>query len=172
MEIEKIKEAKLGDKEAFEEIIMENIDYFYKIAYTILKNEEDASDAISNTVLKAYTKIKQLQKDEFFKTWITKILKNECYDIIRKNKKIVYIEEYKQENLKYSHEKEEQVDIKKAIQSLNENLSEIVILYYIQDKSIAEISKILKIPQGTVKSRLYKARSEIAKQINYKEDII
>ena len=167
MEIEKIKEAKLGDKEAFEEIIMENIDYFYKIAYTILKNEEDASDAISNTVLKAYTKIKQLQKDEFFKTWITKILKNECYDIIRKNKKIVYIEEYKQENLKYSHEKEEQVDIKKAIQSLNENLSEIVILYYIQDKSIAEISKILKIPQGTVKSRLYKARSEIAKQINY-----
>ena len=172
MEIEKIKEAKLGDKEAFEEIIMENIDYFYKIAYTILKNEEDASDAISNTVLKAYTKIKQLQKDDFFKTWITKILKNECYDIIRKNKKIVYIEEYKQENLKYSHEKEEQVDIKKAIQSLNENLSEIVILYYIQDKSIAEISKILKIPQGTVKSRLYKARSEIAKQINYKEDII
>lgn len=172
MELEKIKEAKSGNKEAFEEILMENIDYFYKIAYTILKNEEDASDAISNTVLKAYTKIKQLQKDEFFKTWITKILKNECYDIIRKNKKIVYIEEYKQENLKYSHEKEEQVDIKKAIQSLNENLSEIVILYYIQDKSIAEISKILKIPQGTVKSRLYKARSEIAKQINYKEDII
>ena len=96
MELEKIKEAKSGNKEAFEEIIMENIDYFYRIAYTILKNEEDASDAISNTVLKAYTKIKQLQKDEFFKTWITKILKNECYNIIRKNKKIVYIEEYKQ----------------------------------------------------------------------------
>lgn len=172
MELEKIKEAKSGNKEAFEEILMENIDYFYKIAYIILKNEEDASDAISNTVLKAYTKIKQLQKDEFFKTWITKILKNECYNIIRKNKKIVYIEEYKQENLKYSHEKDEQVDIKKAIKSLNENLSEIVILYYIQDKSIAEISKILKIPQGTVKSRLSRARSEIAKQINYKEDII
>ena len=172
MELEKIKEAKSGNKEAFEEIIMENIDYFYNIAYIILKNEEDASDAISNTVLKAYTKIKQLQKDEFFKTWITKILKNECYNIIRKNKKIVYIEEYKQENLKYSHEKDEQVDIKKAIQSLNENLSQIVILYYIQDKSIVEISKILKIPQGTVKSRLSRARCEIAKQINYKEDII
>lgn len=93
-------------------------------------------------------------------------------DGARKNKKIVYIVEYKQENLKYSHEKDEQVDIKKAIKSLNENLSQIVILYYIQDKSIAEISKILKIPQGTVKSRLSRARSEIAKQINYKEDII
>ena len=93
-------------------------------------------------------------------------------DGARKNKKIVYIEEYKQENLKYSHEKDEQVDIKKAIKSLNENLSQIVILYYIQDKSIAEISKLLKIPQGTVKSRLSRARSEIAKQINYKEDII
>ena len=69
MELEKIKEAKKGNKEAFEEIIMENIDYFYRIAYAILKNEDDASDAISNTVLKAFTKISQLKNEEFFKTY-------------------------------------------------------------------------------------------------------
>lgn len=172
MELEKIKEAKKGNKEAFEEIIMENIDYFYKIAYAILKNEDDASDAISNTVLKAFTKISQLKNEEFFKTWITKILKNECYDIIRKNQKITYIDEYKNENSKYYQEKEEQLDVKGAIQSLNTELSTIVVLYYIEDESISSISKLLKIPEGTVKSRLSRARSEIAKKINYKEDII
>lgn len=158
MELEKIKEAKKGNKEAFEEIIMENIDYFYRIAYAILKNEDDVSDAISNTVLKAFTKISQL--------------KNECYDIIRKSKKITYIDEYKNENSKYYQEKEEQLDVKSAIQSLNTELSTIVILYYIEDESISFISKLLKIPEGTVKSRLSRARNEIAKKINYKEDII
>ena len=62
MEYEQIKKAKRGDKQAFEEIIMKHIDYFYRIAYVILKNEEDASDAVSNAVLKAYTKIKLLLK--------------------------------------------------------------------------------------------------------------
>lgn len=172
MEYEQIKKAKRGDKQAFEEIIMEHIDYFYRIAYVILKNEEDASDAVSNAVLKAYTKIKQLKKEEFFKTWITKILKNECYDIIRKNKKITYIEEYRQENLNYSEENEHKIDVKKAINMLNDELREIVSLYYVQDESIQSISEILNIPQGTVKSRLSRARNEIAKILNYKEDII
>lgn len=172
MEYEKIKRAKRGDKQAFEEIIMKNIDYFYRIAYVILKNEDDASDAVSNAVLKAYTKINQLKKYEFFKTWVTKILKNECYEIIRKNRKITYIEEYKQENLKYSEENETKIDVKKAIKMLNDELSKVVVLYYIQDESIQSISEILSIPQGTVKSRLSRARNEIAKILNYKEDII
>ena len=172
MEYEKIKRAKKGDKQAFEEIIMENIDYFYRIAYVILKNEDEASDAVSNAVLKAYTKIKQLKKDTFFKTWITSILKNECYEIIRKNKKITYIEEYKQENLKYQEENETKIDVKEAIELLNDELSQIVVLYYIQDESIQTISELLNIPQGTVKSRLSRARNEIAKILNYKEDII
>ena len=67
MEYEKIKRAKRGDKQAFEEIIMKNIDYFYRIAYVILKNEDDASDAVSNAVLKAYTKINQLKNTNFLK---------------------------------------------------------------------------------------------------------
>lgn len=172
MEYEKIKRAKRGDKQAFEEIIMKNIDYFYRIAYVILKNEDDASDAVSNAVLKVYTKINQLKKYEFFKTWVTKILKNECYEIIRKNSKITYIEEYKRENLKYSEENETKIDVKKAIKMLNDELSKVVVLYYIQDESIQSISEILSIPQGTVKSRLSRARNEIAKILNYKEDII
>ncbi len=172
MEYEQIKKAKRGDKQAFEEIVMEYIDYFYRIAYVILKNEEDASDAVSNAVLKAYTKIKQLKKEEFFKTWITKILKNECYEIIRKNKKITYIEEYRQENLNYTEENENKIDVKKAINALDDELREIVSLYYVQDESIQNISEILNIPQGTVKSRLSRARNEIAKILNYKEDII
>lgn len=54
MNLEYVEKAKLGNKEAFEIIIMEVIDDLYKVAYCILRNEEDASDAISNKTLKAY----------------------------------------------------------------------------------------------------------------------
>ena len=172
MEIEKIKEAKNGNKQAFEEIIMENIDYMYKIAYIILKDEDNASDAISNAVLKMYQNIKKLKHEEFFKTWLTKILKIECYLIIRKNKKVVYIQEYQQEGKNYTQNNEQKIDIKNAIQSLNDELAQIVVLYYIQDEPISVIAKILKIPEGTVKSRLSRARKELAKILKYDENEI
>lgn len=178
MPIEQIKKAKKGDKQAFEEIIMENIDYLYRVAYGILNNEEDISDAVSNTVLKAFGKLKTLKKEEFFKTWITKILINECHDQIRKNKKIVYIDDYKQEQQEKmlyntnTPEKEIQIDIKQAIKQLEPDLKHIVILYYLQEKSIGEIAQEIHIPEGTVKSRLSRARKSMAEILKYKEDII
>lgn len=106
MLIEQIKKAKKGDKKAFEKIIMEHIDYFYRVAYGILKNEEDRADAISNTVLKIYENIKTLKSEKFFKTWATRILINECKNHLSKQNKIVYIEDYQQEQFSYIQEKE------------------------------------------------------------------
>ena len=77
-----------AERSRFEEVYSQCRKQMIVIATSILKNEDDASDAVSNAVLKAYTKINQLKKYEFFKTWVTKILKNECYEIIRKNSKI------------------------------------------------------------------------------------
>lgn len=106
MQLEQIKKAQKGDKQAFEELIMENIDYLYKIAYGILQNEDDISDAVSNTVLKTYEKIDTLKNAEYFKTWITKILINQCYDLLRKQQKIVYIKDYNKEKFSYVQENE------------------------------------------------------------------
>ncbi len=129
-------------------------------------------------VLLCSQKLKTLKKEEFFKTWITRILINECHDQVRKNKKIVYINDYKQEQQEKilyntnTPEKEIQIDIKQAIKQLEPDLKQIVILYYLQEKSIGEIAHEIHIPEGTVKSRLSRARKSMAEILQYKEDII
>ncbi len=174
MKKEDVEKAQKGDKESFEKIIMEIIDSLYRVAYGILENQEDASDAISNATLKAYEKIKTLRQAEFFKTWITKILINECNAIIKQKKNLVYIENYKenQENT-YTNNSEITLDIKQAMKKLNKELKQIVILYYFNDLNTETIAEMMEIPKGTVKSRLSKARQILAKELinGYKEDI-
>lgn len=166
-EIEKIKQAKKGDKVAFETIIMNNIDYLYRIAYTTLRNENNIEDAIQNTILKSFEKIHTLRKEEFFKTWITKILMNECKNLMRKEKKIIYLEDVEREEDSYTQEKEAKMDIKEVLKHLSDDYREVVNYYYIQEKKISEISKILKVPEGTIKSRLSRARKMMADMLKY-----
>lgn len=175
MKIEDIQNAQNGDKKAFETIIMEIIDDLYRVAYGILENQEDASDAISNATLKAYEKISTLREVEFFKTWITRILINECNSIIKQKKKIVYIDNYPEnQNDFYINNNETSMDIKQAMKNIDKDLKEIVILYYFDDLSIEEISNIIQIPKGTVKSRLSRARQALTKQLidGYNEDVV
>ena len=171
---EDVEKAQKGDKKAFEKIIMEVIDSLYRVAYGILENQEDASDAISNATLEAYEKIKTLRQAEFFKTWITKILINECNAIIRQKKNLIYLENYKenQEDI-YTKNSEMTLDVKQAMEKLNKEQKQIVILYYFDDLSTETIAEMLEIPKGTVKSRLSKARQVLAKELikEYKEDI-
>lgn len=165
--IEQIKQAKKGDKVAFEAIIMDNIDYLYRVAYTTLRNEDNVDDAIQNTILKSFEKIHTLKKEEFFKTWITKILMNECKNLMRKEKKIVYLEDVERTEEEYIQEKEAKMDIKEVLKHLNDDYREVINYYYIQEKKVSEISKILKVPEGTIKSRLSRARKIMADMLKY-----
>lgn len=149
-----------GDREAFNSLIKENLGSLYIVARGILNSEYDIEDAIQSTILKAYEKILYLKNEEFFKTWITRILINECNNIIRKNKKITYIEDSQINNEIYE-DKYKNLDLIKAINSLNSDLRITMWLFYFNDMSIEEISNTLKIPKGTVKSRLNRGREKI-----------
>lgn len=166
-EIESIKKAKKGDKVAFETIITNHIDYLYRIAYTTLRNENNIEDAIQNTILKSFEKIHTLRKEEYFKSWITKILMNECRDLMRKEKKIIYLEDVERTEDEYIQEKETKLDIKEVLKHLSSEYREVINYYYIQEKKISEISKILKVPEGTIKSRLSRARKIMADMLKY-----
>ena len=133
----------------------------YRVAFGILRNEDEIYDAISNTTVIVFEKISTLKKEEFFKTWLTRILINECYKIYNQNKKIVYLENNNQENLSYTDTYSD-LELKSIIKKLNPDFKEIVMLYYFEDFSVKDISKILKIPEGTVKSRLSRARKELS----------
>ncbi|MCF0147763.1 MAG: sigma-70 family RNA polymerase sigma factor [Clostridium sp.] len=149
-----------GDKEAFNSLINENLKSLYIVARGMLNNEYDIEDSLQNTILKAYEKISSLKNEEFFKTWLTRIMINECNDIIRKSKKITYIEDLKINNELYE-DKYKDLDLIKAINSLSSELRLTMWLFYFDDMSIDEISKTLKIAKGTVKSRLNRGREKI-----------
>ncbi len=160
-----INKAKKGNLDALSELIEQNELMLYKIAKTILYNEEDIKDAIQETLLNIYKGIKNLEKDKYFKTWITRILMNNCYTIIKKNT----IKDEKQQkaekefNVESNNEEKllEKIQMQKALEILDDDLKLITIMHYYSDLSVKEISKTLDIPTGTVKSRLSRARTKL-----------
>ena len=162
MDLETIKKAKQGFVNEIGALILENMQTLYRVAFSILRTEDEINDAISNTTVIVFEKIHTLKNEEYFKTWLTRILINECYKIYNQNKKIIYLKNYDQEKLTYNDTYVDD-DIKNIIKKLDKDLKQIVILYYFEDFSVKEISKIVKIPEGTVKSRLSRARKELEK---------
>lgn len=156
-----IEKAKHGHKEAFCDLIREQKVSMYSVARTILKNHEDIGDAISETILKAYKNIGELKEDSYFKTWLIRILINQCYEICRKNKRVVLLHKDNiLENEEYI-DNYENIDLRRALDTLEDELKILVVLYYYQDMSIQDIGETLDIPQGTVKSRLARARKRL-----------
>ena len=168
MNVEAVKRAKAGDVEETGRLIIENTQSMYRVAFSILKSEEEIYDAISNTTVIVFEKISTLKKEEFFKTWLIRILINECYKIYNQNKKIVYLENCNQDLMGYNDTYQD-FETRNLVKKLSTDLKETVILYYFEDFSVKEISSALEIPEGTVKSRLSRARKELEKFLINKE---
>lgn len=167
MNTEQVKRAKAGDVNEIGNIIQENVQAMYRVAFGILKNEDEIYDAISNTTIIVFEKISSLKKEELFKTWLTRILINECYKIYNQNKKVIYLENCAPkslDNLQYTEkDRLEEQDARDLLNNLSKDLKETVMLYYFEDFSVKEVAEILNIPEGTVKSRLSKARKDLEK---------
>lgn len=152
-----IKLAKKGDKAAFVRIIEENKASMYRVAVSILNNEQDVEDAFQNTIIKAYEGIGSLKKNQYFKTWLIRILINECNAILRSNKKIVHVEEFDDKaSSDFSN-----LELTNAVNSLEEDLRVVTTLFYFEDIPQKDIANILSIPEGTVRSRLSRARNKL-----------
>lgn len=162
MDLETVKKAKQGNVNEIGSIILENMSTLYRVAFSILKTEDEIYDAISSTTVIVFEKINTLKNEEFFKTWMTRILINECYKIYNQNKKIIYLENCNKQEEAYN-DKYVDFEMRNLVKNLDRDLREVVVLYYFEEFSVKEISKIVKIPEGTVKSRLSRARKELGK---------
>lgn len=149
------------DKNNFAEEVRKSEATLYHVSKSILQNDKDCEDAVQEAILKAYNKLGSLKKEEFFKTWLVRILINECYKIKRFHKKVVSYEECI--NPKDAAEPENYSELYLSIMKLDEDLRSLVILYYIEGFSVEETANILKMRQGTVKSRLSRARINLKK---------
>lgn len=154
-----VSKAKKGNKEAFLGLIDENRLNLYRVARGILTDKEDIEDALQNTIIKSFQKINSLEKNEYFRTWLIRILINECNEILRKNKRVTHLDDNTDTEI-YS-DSYENMDLTRAINSLSEELRLTTVLFYFEDMSLKDVAKILKIPEGTVRSRLTRARGKL-----------
>lgn len=133
-------------------------DDLYIMAWAILKNETDAEDAVSNAILKAYENIGQLRAFQKFKPWILTITKNEALKIKRKQMILPGNEAVEALIEPVQQQYDELWDI---LQEMKEEYRLVLVLFYYEGLSIRNISEVLGIPVGTVKSRLSRAKSEL-----------
>ncbi len=152
------KSETLG-KETFVKLIQDNKVSLYRLAMSIVKNEHEVEDAISETILKAFQNFNKLKSISSFKSWIMKILVNECYSTLKKKKRIDLQENMEAFNLTY--EDNHQNELIYAINKLDKDFRTILTLFYYEDMSIKDISDVLSISQGTVKSRLSRAKAKL-----------
>lgn len=168
MKEEIVYKAIKGDKEAFTSLIESLEDTMYKISRVRLDSEDDIYDSIQESVISAYNSIHNLKNPQFFKTWIIKILINKCNDIyVRNNLKKRFLEKISKEKINEENEYEKiegKLEFENIIKFLNYKEKIILTLYYSEDLTIKEISKILKINENTVKTKMLRAKEKIKKR--------
>lgn len=152
-----VKKAKKGDGEAFISLVKQYEDVLYRTASRLLNNDEDVADAMQDAILIAYEKLHTLKNDEYFNTWICKILINKCNSLLTKNKNVLEINEHLLSEK--GNDEFQKIELEDALNSLNEAYKLALILYYIVGLNVKEISEFLKEPEGTIKSRLSRAKS-------------
>lgn len=130
----------------------------YRYALGMLRNHADAEDAVSEAVLKAYAHLAQLKNPDSFKAWLMSILSNEIRRLGVYKSRIEPCEDMG----RYEKCKEDgQGELWHLVTALPQEFRDVVILYYYEGFLAKEISRMLKIPEGTVKSRLGRAREKL-----------
>ena len=143
------------DKEEFTRAVLEYESTLYRVAKSMLGSEADCADAAQNALLRAWEKQHTLRDTAYFKTWLTRILINECRAMLRQRARFVPLEEEAAEG---EIAPERDSGLYEAVMGLDVKYRVTFVLYYIEGFRTREIASMLKLPEGTVKTRLRRAR--------------
>ena len=149
------------NKQDLSALILDSERLLYATARTILLNDQDCQDAVQETIVKAFTNLRQLKKDRYARTWLVRILINECYDVLRRGQKIISLEASREAQERPSPVPEDYSDLYRAVEDLPEDLRIPVVLYYLDDFSVREIAGMMDISEGAVQKRLARARGKL-----------
>ncbi|MGI6295629.1 MAG: RNA polymerase sigma factor [Armatimonadota bacterium] len=185
MDNELARRAQQGDLTAFEELFNRHHKRVYNIALRMLQNESDAADATQEVFVRAFRSINKLVSGEAFVTWLKTVAVNICRDVLRKRGKVKLesldapgkyddgsnaekeIADWSSDPGKAAMKRSLQDSVQNAISSLKPDYREVVTLFYVDGADVAEISRITGSPEGTVKSRLARARAELKRKLEY-----
>ena len=155
-----MNENEQGLNALFIKTVSENKTAMFRLTYSIVLNREDAEDIVSEAVYKAYSHLDSLKNRKKMKAWLFQILVNESKNYLKKRNQIELVEDISSLSQEQG-EDETTYDLLEFVYKLTDNFREVVILYYFEEFRVKEIAKILSISEGTVKSRLSRARSQL-----------
>lgn len=147
--------------------IIENKEMHYRLAYSYVKNIDDALDIVQASIYRAFSSIDTLKNSSYIKTWFYRIIVNTSLDFLRKQKKVVAVgEEYFSILDTGSVDNYENFDLKNAMDSLPEKYRSVIVLRYFEDLKIEEVAEILNLNVNTVKTYIYSALEKLRIKMN------
>ena len=135
----------------------------YRVSMSYLNNQEDAADAVQDTLARAWEKRRFLTRQEHFKPWVMRILTNQCKDVLRKRRRRSFYP--LEEDAVIVEMPEPQPPVMAAIGALKPEWRAVVLLHYVDGYAVQEIAQSLGIPSGTVKTRLRAARKRLSQTL-------
>ena len=142
------------DKDEFAQRTLAMRNTLYRVAASLLRSEADREDAVSETIAKALTKLPSLRKPDALSPWLIRILINECYNILRHHQREVVVDQVPD----VYFAREESRELFTAFHHLEEKYRLPLVLHYVEGYRVDEVAKMLRLPDGTVKSRLMRGR--------------
>ncbi len=136
-----------------EETLLKNYNKYYKLAFSYVHNDSDAMDIVQDSAYKAIKNAELLKNQKYVDTWIYRIVINQCKTFLSKNKQIT--DDISDVNISFN-DKYENIDLKNALNTLDNDEKAIIILRFFEDLKIEDIANVLDIKVNTVKSRLYR----------------
>ena len=154
------------EERPFTQRLLESEPMLYRIACALLRSEADRQDAMQETALKAWKNRASLREEQYFRTWISRIMVNECHNLHRKNSRYVPVEELPDRPMPDSGEQETRL----MLESLPEKQRVPLVLHYLEGFSLEEIARVQHISLALVKYRMHQARKALRVEWNGKEE--
>ena len=171
-----IERARRGDRRAFDDLMSRHEERVFAVCLRLLRHREAALDATQDTFLTVFRKVDQFRGDSSFSTWLYRVAVNTCYDHLRRAKR------HPTDPLPDAQDPPDAAggssleaielrgDLARALASLSEEFRAAVVLADVEGLGVAEVAAILGVAEGTVKSRLHRARKQLAAYLGNRTD--
>ncbi len=153
--------ARRGDRQAFSVLVTECQQTLYSAAMAILRNEQDALDAVQDAIFLAWRKLESLREPQYFTTWLTRIVIRTAINLRRRRRPQAALSEMVVALPERGPGREAVIDIRRAMCTLDEKTRLCAELYYYEGFSVDEVASATGIRPGTVKSSLFRARKQL-----------
>ena len=149
------------DKQEFTRRVLAMEGRLYRVSRGILRDGQDQLDAVQEAVMSAWVNVGKLRKREYFETWLTRILINKCYDVIKARRRLVPLEEVPER----AAPEGSNPALHDALEALEVEYRLPIVLHYMEGYKLREIADILELPMGTVKTRLLRGKKRLREQL-------